>query len=309
MSARVAVIGAGLMGHGIALRFALAGHEVGLHDIDPDVLGSTPTRIAAALAAVGADPQVGERIELHGSAAAAVAGASFVTEAASERVGVKRAIFAELDALCDRHVILASNTSVIPIGRIAGDLDGAPRMVGTHWWNPPHLIRLVEVVQGPHTAPAVIESTLTLLREIGQEPVHVHRDVPGFVGNRLQHALWREAIALVADGVCDAETVDAVVTAGFGRRLAVMGPLETADLIGLDLTLDIHEELISDLDVTPGPSAYLRELVQSGRLGARTGQGFRVWGEGDQAAASARLLAHLGGVTAGSTSTSGEPTA
>jgi 3-hydroxybutyryl-CoA dehydrogenase len=290
---RIAVIGAGLMGHGIAQVFLTAGYPVALHDPDPAVLGSAPDRIAANLRDLGRDPQAVEQLTLCDTPERAVDGATFVTEAAPERLEIKRAIFTELTRLTAPDVVLASNTSVIQIGAIADGLEQAQRIVGTHWWNPPHLVELVEVVQGPSTDPSVVERTLTLLREVGQRPVHVRRDVPGFVGNRLQHALWREAIAIVASGVCDAETVDEVVRAGFGRRLAAMGPLETADYVGLDLTLDIHEQILYDLDRTPGPSPLLRELVDAGRLGMKTGEGFRKWAPGDAERARARLLAHF----------------
>jgi 3-hydroxybutyryl-CoA dehydrogenase len=116
-----------------------------------------------------------------------------------------------------------------------------------------------------------------LLSAVGKTPVRVNKDVPGFIGNRLQHAMWREAIALVQNGVCDAETVDTVVKASFGMRLAVLGPLENADLVGTDLTLAIHEHLLPDLDRTAGPVPYLRALVEQGRLGMKTGAGFREW--------------------------------
>ena len=290
---RIAIIGAGLMGHGIAQVFLAAGHPVALHDPDPGALASAPERIAANLRDLGRDAQPVERLALCDTLEEAVDGAAFVTEAAPERLELKRAIFGQLARLAAEDVVLATNTSVIPVGAIADGLEQAPQIVGTHWWNPPHLVDLVEVVQGPRTAPSVVERTLALLREVGQRPVHVRRDVPGFVGNRLQHALWREAIALVADGVCDAETVDEVVRSGFGRRLAAMGPLETADYIGLDLTLDIHEQILHDLDRTPGPSPLLRELVAAGRLGMKTGEGFRTWAPGDAERARAKLLAHL----------------
>ena len=134
---------------------------------------------------------------------------------------------------------------------------------------------------------------IALLRSVGKTPVHVKKDVPGFVGNRLQHALWREAMALVQEGICDAETVDTVVKASFGRRLAVLGPLENADLVGTDLTLDIHENVLPHIDRTPGPLPYLKALVAEGRLGMKTGQGFRSWTAQEQQELRARVLKHL----------------
>jgi 3-hydroxybutyryl-CoA dehydrogenase len=293
MPSRVAVLGGGLMGHGIAQVFAASGHDVRVHDPDAAVLASVPERVAANLTALGRSPAPAERIALCDTLADAVADAEWVFEAAPERIEVKRAVFAELEACAPAGAILATNTSVIPVGRIAAGLSTAGRVVGTHWWNPPYLVPLVEVVEAEGTEPGVVARTIALLASVGKEAVHVRRDVPGFVGNRLQHALWREAFALVADGVCDADTVDRVVKASFGRRLAVMGPMETADYVGLDLTLDIHEQIISDLDRTPGPSPRLRELVEQGHLGMKTGQGFRRWSAGAPAEARETLLRHL----------------
>jgi 3-hydroxybutyryl-CoA dehydrogenase len=216
-----------------------------------------------------------------------------VIEAVSEDLALKRSVFAALEQAAPAHAILATNTSVIPVGAIVEGLGSAARMVGTHFWNPPALIPLVEVVQGPRTATDTVTATIELLRGAGKCPVHVRRDVPGFVGNRLQHALWREAIAIVAGGICDAETVDVVVTQGFGARLAAMGPIENADLVGLDLTLAIHERVLPDLDRTPGPSPLLRELVDEGRLGMKTGSGLREWSPGSAERSQARLIAHL----------------
>jgi 3-hydroxybutyryl-CoA dehydrogenase len=134
---------------------------------------------------------------------------------------------------------------------------------------------------------------LELLRDVGKTPVTVNKDVAGFVGNRLQHALWREAIALVQNGVCDARTVDTVVKSGFGRRLAVLGPLENADLVGTDLTLAIHETVLPDIDTTPGALPYLRQLVKSGRLGMKSGEGFTRWTQEEQQALRRRVASYL----------------
>jgi 3-hydroxybutyryl-CoA dehydrogenase len=134
---------------------------------------------------------------------------------------------------------------------------------------------------------------MALLRGAGKTPVHVRRDVPGFVGNRLQHAMKREAIALVAAGVCDAETIDTVVKAGFGARTAVLGPMEQTDLVGTNLTLDIAEVLYADLDRTPGPHPYLRAIVAAGKLGMKSGEGLRKWAPGAADAVRERLSRFL----------------
>jgi len=167
------------------------------------------------------------------------------------------------------------------------------RALGTHWWNPPYLVPLVEVIGTQWTSQQAIDWTIDLHKAAGKMPVHVKKDVPGFVGNRLQHALWREAVALVERGICDAQTVDTVVKASFGRRLAVLGPLENADLVGTDLTLAIHKTVLPDIDSRPHPSPYLEALVGAGKLGFKSGEGFRAWSAEAQAALRAKVLHHL----------------
>jgi 3-hydroxybutyryl-CoA dehydrogenase len=281
------------MGHGIAQVFARHGHAVRLHDPAPSVLAGVHDRIRANLADLGEPTDCLERISTHRALDEAVAVADLVIEAAPEKLEIKRALFRDLVQVSLTTAILASNTSVIPIGAISEGLPTAERILGTHWWNPPFLVPLVEVVGTPATSPAHLAWVIDLLAAVGKTPVLVRKDVPGFVGNRLQHALWREAIALVAEGVCDAETVDTVVKASFGRRLAVLGPLENADLVGTDLTLDIHKVVLPHLDRSPDPSPYLRRLVAEGRLGQKSGEGFRRWRDGQAAELRQRVFRHL----------------
>jgi 3-hydroxybutyryl-CoA dehydrogenase len=289
----VAIVGAGLMGHGLAQVFARAGHAVRICDPSVAVLATVHERIRRNLADLGQDPASADRVATVAGIAAAVSGADFVIEAGPENLELKQRIFAEIEAAAPRHAILASNTSVIPITQIMRGLAHGERALGTHWWNPPYLVPLVEVIRTPATSDAAVQSMSALLAAAGKSPVTVNKDVPGFVGNRLQHALWREAIALVQNGVCDAATVDTVVKASFGRRLAVLGPLENADLVGTDLTLAIHETVLPDLDCTPGPLPYLRELVASGRLGMKSGAGFRRWTPEQQDELRRRVLTYL----------------
>ena len=290
---KIAVVGAGLMGHGIAQVFAEAGYPVAIHDPEREALASVPARVAVNLRTLGRDPGPAENITLHGTLEDAVRGTGFVFEAAPEKLSLKQAIFAKLDEIASESAVLASNTSVIPITEIAAGLEKPERVVGTHWWNPAYIVPLVEVVQAKQTAHAVIEQTAALLRTVGKQPVHVKRDIPGFVGNRMQHALLREAFALVAAGVCDPETVDVVVKTSFGPRLAVQGPIEGADYIGLDLALEIHAQVVSDLDRNPAPPQYLRTLVERGDLGMKTGRGFRTWEPHDAELMRERLARHL----------------
>jgi 3-hydroxybutyryl-CoA dehydrogenase len=291
--AKIAIVGAGLMGHGIAEVFAVDEHEVALTDSDPASLASLKERVAAILTDMGEDEAALTRITPVADLAAAVADADIVIEAAAERLPVKQDIFAELERHAPRQALLASNTSVIPIGRIAANLKTRDRVLGTHWWNPPWLVPLVEVIRTPDTAPEAVDAMIALLKSVGKIPVRVNKDVPGFIGNRLQHALWREAVALVQNEVCDAETVDTVVKASFGRRLAVLGPLENADLVGTDLLHDIQTTILPDLDRSTEPMAHVARLVAEGRLGFKTGEGFRKWTRAEQAALRKRVTEHL----------------
>ncbi|HEY7662852.1 MAG TPA: 3-hydroxyacyl-CoA dehydrogenase family protein [Xanthobacteraceae bacterium] len=291
--ARIAVIGAGLMGHGIAQVFALAGHDVSITDSVAANLDSAKSRILANLKDLGDDPSAVDRVHPQSDLAAAVRDADYVVEAVLEDLPLKRKLFVEIERHARPQTILASNTSVIPITRIMESLRDRARALGTHWWNPPYLVPLVEVIGTQWTSPAAIETTIALHKAAGKMPVHVKKDVPGFVGNRLQHALWREAIALVEHGICDAETVDTVIKASFGRRLPVLGPLENADLVGTDLTLAIHNTVLPDIERRGGPSPYLEALVAAGKLGFKSGEGFRKWSAQEQAALRAKVLQHL----------------
>jgi 3-hydroxybutyryl-CoA dehydrogenase len=289
----IAVIGAGLMGHGIAQVFALAGHDVTITDSVSANLDTVKTRIAANLKDLGDDARAVERVRPLPGIAETVREADFVVEAVSEDLPLKQTIFGEVEKHVRGDTILASNTSVIPITKIMAGLRDRSRALGTHWWNPPYLVPLVEVIGTQWTSPQAIERTMKLHAEAGKKPAHVKKDVPGFIGNRLQHALWREAIALVENGICDAETVDAVIKAAFGRRLAVLGPLENADMVGTDLTLAIHRTVLPDIDGRPGPSPYLEALVKQGKLGFKSGEGFRKWTPEQQASLRQKVLAHL----------------
>jgi len=273
----IGVVGGGLMGHGIAYLLAAAGHRVGVFEPSADLRASLRRRLDVIIDLLGDDPSVLDRISVHDTLAAAVEAAGFVFEAAPEKLPLKQQIFGELEGLVATDTILASNSSAIPSTEIGRNLQHRERVVGTHFWNPPHLVPLVEVIQNAWTSEAVVARTIELLRHAGKTAVHVRKDIPGFIGNRLQHALKREAIALVAAGACDAETLDTVVKEGFGARMAVLGPLEQSDLVGLDLTLDISNVLVEHLDRTAGPHPFLIEKVAAGKLGMRSGEGFRRW--------------------------------
>jgi 3-hydroxybutyryl-CoA dehydrogenase len=291
--ARITVIGAGLMGHGIAQVFAFAGHDVTITDSFAATLETAKARILANLKDLGDDESAVNRVTPQADLAAAVRDADYVVEAVLEDLALKQKIFAEVEKYARLDAILASNTSVIPITQIMQGLARRERALGTHWWNPPFLVPLVEVIETQWTSKATVDFTMKLHADAGKTPAHVKKDVPGFIGNRLQHALWREAIALVEHGICDAETVDNVIKAAFGRRLAVLGPLENADMVGTDLTLAIHNTVLPDIDSRPAPSPYLEKLVKDGKLGFKSGEGFRKWSPQQQTALRLKVLRHL----------------
>jgi 3-hydroxybutyryl-CoA dehydrogenase len=292
-NARIAVIGAGLMGHGIAQVFALAGHDVTIYDSVAASRDTAKARILANLQDLGDDESAVEHVTAVDDLAQAVRGADYVVEAVLEDLPLKQKLFAEIESHVRPDTVLASNTSVIPITRIMEGLKRRDRALGTHWWNPPYLVPLVEVIGTQWTSRHAIDFTMTLHAAAGKKPAHVKKDVPGFIGNRLQHALWREAIALVEQGICDAETVDNVIKSAFGRRLAVLGPLENADMVGTDLTLAIHKTVLPDIDSRSRPSPYLEKLVKDRKLGFKSGEGFRKWSPEQQAALRSKVLQHL----------------
>jgi len=273
----IGVIGAGLMGHGIAYLLAAAGHTVRIYDPSAEWRNSLTQRLDSARALLGGEAAILARISGHDRIAPAMEGVSFVFEAAPEKLALKQHLFAELEALTAPTAILASNSSAIPSTQIGAKLQHRERVIGTHFWNPPHLVPLVEVIQNEKTSDDTVQKTMALLKEAGRKPVHVRKDIPGFVGNRLQHALKREAIALVASGVCDADTIDEVVKNGFGARMAVLGPMEQSDLVGLDLTLDIQNVVLAELDRSTEPTQFLKDKVAQGKLGMRSGEGLRKW--------------------------------
>ncbi len=270
-------------------------------DTNEDTLNSAKDRVRANLtnmAAGGVDfgtsvDKILDCINTTSDLETACEGCNFVFEAVFEDLELKQKVFVDLDRLCPPKAILCSNTSVISITEIAEKAEHRERILGTHFWNPPYLIPLVEVVRGEETADWCINQTYDLLARVGKHPVHVHKDVPGFVGNRLQHALWREAFAIIDAGICDPATVDEVIRNGFGLRLPILGPVETADMVGLDLTLAIHNYILKHLNADPTPSTTLQAKVEAGELGFKSGRGFLEWSESDIAESRERLANYL----------------
>lgn len=287
---KVAVLGAGLMGHGIAQEFMVAGFDVSIWDPGRDARDNVKTRIAEHLKLIGSDVPVD--LNVCDSLAACVAGCHLAVEAAPEKLALKRDLIAKIDA-ANPDCIIGTNTSVLRITEIAEGSLNPSRIVGTHWWNPPYLIPVVEVVRGEKTSERTAHLAKKWLAASGKLAVDVFKDVPGFVGNRMQFALLREAMHIVEEGICSAETVDLVASQTFGRRLAAVGPLRNADFIGLDLVAAImgylSPSLATDAEVPP----LVQRKLAAGQLGAKTGAGIYEWGPSDRSDTETRLSKHL----------------
>ena len=297
----ISVIGAGLMGHGIAQIFAARNYSVRLLDIKGELLSKAVESIRSNLSMMAKKGVISEseidtvisRIKTTTNMGEATSDAQLVIEAVTENLDLKQKVFQDLDQLCPQETILATNTSVFSITEIASEARRRERILGTHFWNPPYIIPLVEIVKGRETSEEAVETTYQLLKNAGKHPVKVMKDIPGFVGNRLQHALWREAISIVENGIAEPATVDEVIKEGFGIRLPVLGPLENADMVGLDLTLAIHDYILKYLNSSPSPSPLLREKVKRGELGFKTGQGFYTWSVEEAQRSREDLLEYL----------------
>jgi len=268
------------MAPGIAAAFAAGGHEVVLWSRRPERTAEALARAASLvrfLVGEGLAEQPAADALAPASELAEVASAEVVVEAIAEQLDAKRELLGLVDELLPPGALLATNTSGLRVTDLAGDLARPERVVAMHFWNPAHLMPLVEVGGGERTAPESVERALGLARAIGKQPVRLEREVLGFLGTRLQQAVVREAIALVQAGVASAEDVDLAVRTSFGIRFPVTGPLESADLTGLDVIEAIHEYLLPDLDRSTEPQAALRQRVASGALGVKSGRGFHDW--------------------------------
>jgi 3-hydroxybutyryl-CoA dehydrogenase len=276
---RLAVVGAGIMGTGIAQVFAEAGAEVALYSRRRESLDRARARIEANLAemrklGVPVDPRALQRIRLTQDLAEAVAPADFVSENAPEDLALKQAVFRELDALASSSAVLTTNTSGLSISQIAAATSAPERVVGLHWLNPPHLMLPVEIVKGERTSEAAMAATCELARRAGRFPIRVERDVPGFLWNRLQLSLVREALHIVEQGIATAADVDLAVQWGLGLRWAAAGPFRVVDLAGLGTFHAIAGYLYPELSAASRPQPLLEEKLGRGEAGAAAGHGF-----------------------------------
>jgi 3-hydroxybutyryl-CoA dehydrogenase len=281
----IAVIGSGLMGHGIAQEFAVAGYNVWLNDTSDELLQRALVHIDRNLkmmseAGVVAPEHVSaapDRLHATVSLEEAVRGADVVVEAVYENLELKRRIFADLDRWCPAHTILASNTSSYMPSKLASATQRPNKVIVAHYFNPPHLLPLVELVRGPETSDDTAQTLHALYTRIGKRPAILQREAPGFVANRLQMALLREALHIVEAGIATPEDIDLVIRSSIGRRWAVAGTFELHELIGADLALAVASEIMPDLESRPEPPQLLRDQAASGNLGVKTGKGFYDW--------------------------------
>ena len=287
----IAVVGAGLMGHGIALELALGGHRVRLTDSRPETLERVPGLIASALdtlreaGAVSADwtpERAAEAIRLEPDLAATVAGASLVIEAITENPEAKRTLFAELDRLCAPETRIASNTSYLDVFPLIPEARQARALV-MHWYTPPYIVDLVDVVPGPQTDPAVIEEARQLVLGLGQVPIVLKRFIPGYVANRIQSAISAEVYHLLDEGVASAREIDDAIIHGLALRIPILGHLAKADFTGIELL----RHALANASYSPPPartrSEAVDDLVAQGRTGVMAGKGFFDWGGRDPA--------------------------
>lgn len=298
---RITVVGAGFMGHGIGQEFAVAGYDVVLHDVSRQALDGAVEKIDANLArlaawqVIPADAPTAAMARIRTTTAlpAAVQDADLVVEAVYEDLDLKQEIFGEMDRLCPAPAILASNTSTFTPSLLAAATGRPDRVVGMHYFYPPSLLPLVEIVPGPATSAETVGTACALLREMGKQPIVVRKECLGFVANRLQFALQREALYLVEQGIASAQDVDIAVRDGFGRRLAFAGPFEIAEPIGWDLELQIQKHLLPHLAASATPSPLLVDKVERKELGIKTGKGFYEWTDELASAWQARMYAGL----------------
>jgi len=283
MAGRLAVVGAGLMGSGIAQVAAAAGWRVTLHDVDDAAVGRGVDAVRASLERFAAKGQLAaeevdatlERIAPTTDLGAA-GGADIVVEAVFERLDLKRDVFTELDRVCGPDTVLATNTSAIPITQIAAVTGRPERVVGTHFFSPVPMMRLCELVRGQRTSDETLARARAFAEDVGKTCIVVNRDIAGFVTTRLIAALVVEAVRLVESGVVSAEDLDVACQLGFGHR---MGPLATTDLTGLDVLLHATRNIYADTaDAKFFPPELLQRMVAAGDLGRKSGRGFHTYG-------------------------------
>ncbi|MCF7624188.1 MULTISPECIES: 3-hydroxyacyl-CoA dehydrogenase family protein [Bacillaceae] len=287
MIKKIAIIGSGVMGSGIAQSFAVSGYFVTINDIKEELLYYAQNRISENLSLLmeegaltdrekqGALANITYSVDLKG----AVRDADFIIEAIPEVIELKLNLYQQLEEIIKPDAIVASNTSTFPISQLMEKVSFAERMVITHFFNPGHLVPLVEIVQHDETKPEIVKTTMDLMRKIGKSPILLKKEIAGFIANRLQTALMREAFYLLKEGVADAEDIDTAITAGPGFRWAFTGPIEIADFGGLDTWQRVFDNVSPVLDQSKEAPELIRDLVAEGKLGTKSGEGIFTYEE------------------------------
>ncbi|MBQ4467812.1 MAG: 3-hydroxyacyl-CoA dehydrogenase family protein [Firmicutes bacterium] len=286
LNKNIGILGAGVMGCGIALTFALKGYDVKmLYVYDDKQRGGQVEGMIENLRVLCDNGLIAEseieatvrRVSFTEDIRELADFADIIFECIVEKLEVKQEYFAKLDKLCPPSTILATNTSAISVTEIAEKSVHRERIIGTHFWKPAYLIPLVEVIKTKYVCECVVNQTYELLEDAEKMPVIVQKDVPGFLANRMQHALFREALSIVDNGIATPEDVDKAIKYGFGMRLGVMAPIEVMDSGGLDLTYNIHNYLFPHIENSTEPSKLLTDKLKEGKLGFKTGEGIMKW--------------------------------
>lgn len=296
----ILICGGGMMGKNIAYVMASnPAYQVAVYDLyETDVEAGIRTNTKQLLdKGVITEEELSERLSRISFTtdidSELISNADLVIEAVFEDMNIKQETFAKLEARCRKDTIFCTNSSVMSPSQISEKLEHRERFVGTHFWNPGHLIPLVEVVKSDASSDEVANTVMEVLRSAGKKPVLCKKDVPGFIANRMQHALWREAISIVENGIADAATVDEAVKYSFGLRLPQLAPMENADMVGTDLTYNIHDYILKDLEDSHEPSPLLTRLKEEGKIGFKTGEGFQKWTPEQAAKSNADLNEYL----------------
>ena len=297
---KIAIFGSGMMGSGIALIFASHGKQVYISSRNPEKSNAIETIRENLIMMSEYDlvkendiEQILSRITISASKEDVMKDTDVVFECIPEVMELKQNLFRDLEKLARDNTIFCSNTSVMSITEIASKCQNKKRVIGTHFWNPAFLIPLVEVVKTDEASIEVVDTIYNLLESVDRKPIRCNKDVPGFVANRLQHALWREAFSIVERGIADARTVDDAIRYSFGFRLPILAPVENADMVGIELTYNIHNYILEHLEDSHNPSPLLNEMLDRGDLGFKSGKGFREWSEEDAKSSKRQLVKYL----------------
>jgi len=277
----VSVIGAGIMGHGIAQTYALAGYQVSINDVNDSLLDNAMEHIKADLDVLVDDAFISQnevnnalcRITTTSDLEKAVCDSDFVTEAIIEDSEAKRKLFDQLDVLCPPRTVLASNSSSLLISDFASGIRRRDKVILTHWFNPPHIVPAVEIIRGRETSDETAELVYALLKKVGKMPVRILKEIPGYLVNRIQMAMIREVWYLWEQGIASPEDIDLAVRGSLGFRLASIGPLLTADMAGIDTYYRVTKYLFPLINDSHEPPLTIRKMVEDGQLGAKSGKG------------------------------------